>query len=111
DYQQYPRNDVLCIDMRSFYASIEAVKLGLDPMKTMLAVVGDLFCSGSIVLAASPALKKKYGISNVSSYFELHNDPMIHIVQANMDNYLHVSIQINNLHHRIYLITDINNTS
>src|SRR5699024_5741002 len=101
DYQQYPRNDVLCIDMRSFYASIEAVKLGLDPMKTMLAVVGDLSRSGSIVLAASPALKKKYGINNVSRYFELPHDPMIHIVQANMADYLHVSIQITKLLHRL----------
>ena len=100
DYQQYPRNDVLCIDMRSFYASVEAVKLGLDPMKTMLAVVGDLSRSGSIVLAASPALKKKYGISNVSRYFELPHDPMIHTVQANMADYLHVSIQITKLLHR-----------
>lgn len=100
NYQQYPRNDVLCIDMRSFYASVEAVKLGLDPMKTMLAVVGDLSRSGSIVLAASPTLKKKYGISNVSRYFELPNDPLIHTVQANMADYLHVSIQITKLLHR-----------
>lgn len=94
DYSQYPRNDVLCIDIRSFYASVEAVKLGLDPMKTMLAVVGDLSRSGSIVLAASPALKKKHGISNVSRYFELPPDPTIHIVQANMADYIQVSIRI-----------------
>src|SRR5699024_11311569 len=66
NYNFYPRNDVLCIDMRSFYASIEAVRLGLDPMKVMLAVVGDTSRPGSIVLAASPTLKKKHGISNVS---------------------------------------------
>ena len=94
DYSSFPRNDVLCIDMRSFYASVEAVKLGLDPMKVMLAVVGDLTRPGSIVLAASPALKKKHGISNVSRYFELPKDPKIHIVQANMADYLHVSLQI-----------------
>ncbi|API91467.1 hypothetical protein J32TS6_32110 [Virgibacillus pantothenticus] len=58
DYSNYPRNDVLCIDQRSFYASIEAVKLGKDPMKVMLAVVGDMSNPGSIVLAAFPALKK-----------------------------------------------------
>lgn len=58
DYSPYPRNDVLCIDMRSFYASVEAIKLGLDPMTTLLAVVGDPNRSGSIVLAASPTLKK-----------------------------------------------------
>lgn len=100
NYTQYPRNDILCIDMRSFYASVEAVKLGLDPMKAMLAVVGDLSRSGSIVLAASPALKKKHGISNVSRYFELPSDPNIHIVQANMADYLHVSIQITKLLYR-----------
>ena len=82
DYSLYPRHDVLCIDMRSFYASIEAVKLGLDPMKAMVAVVGDPNRSGSIVLAASPALKKKYGISNVSRFFA-QKDPNIRIVPAN----------------------------
>ena len=62
DYSSYPRNDILCIDMRSFYASVEAVKMGKDPMKVMLAVVGDLNRPGSIVLAASPTLKKRYGV-------------------------------------------------
>lgn len=100
DYSSFPRNDVLCIDMRSFYASVEAVKLGLDPMEAMLAVVGDLSRPGSIVLAASPALKRKHGISNVSRYFELPKDPEIHIVQANMADYLYISVQITKLLHR-----------
>lgn len=94
NYDAYPRNDILCIDMRSFYASVAAVNLGLDPMKVMLAVVGDLSRPGSIVLAASPTLKEKYGISNVSRFFELPNDPNIHLVQANMAHYLHTSVQI-----------------
>jgi DNA polymerase V len=83
--------------MRSFYASVEAVKLGLDPMKTLLAVVGDPSRSGSIVLAASPALKEKYGISNVSRFFELPKDPNIHIVPAHMADYLQVSVEITRL--------------
>lgn len=83
--------------MRSFYASVEAVKLGLDPMKTLLAVVGDPNRSGSIVLAASPQLKQKYGISNVSRFFELPDDPDIHIVPAHMADYLHVSVEITKL--------------
>lgn len=97
DYSPYPRNDVLCIDIRSFYASVEAVKLGLDPMKTMLAVVGDPNRSGSIVLAASPELKRRYGISNVSRFFELPNDPDVHIIPAHMADYLHVSVEITKL--------------
>lgn len=94
DYSQYPRHDVLCIDMRSFYASVEAVKRGLDPMKVMLAVVGDPNRSGSIVLATSPALKKKYNLSNVNRFFELPKDPDIHIVPARMADYLKVSLAI-----------------
>ncbi|MFS0752039.1 DNA polymerase IV [Oceanobacillus sp. 1P07AA] len=97
DYSTYPRNDVLCIDMRSFYASVEAVKLGLDPMKVMLAVVGDPNRSGSIVLAASPELKRRYGISNVSRFFELPNDPEIYIIPAHMADYIHMSLQITDL--------------
>lgn len=94
DYSLYPRHDVLCIDMRSFYASVEAVRLGLDPMKVMLAVVGDVSRPGSIVLAASPRLKEKYGISNVSRFYELPHDPDIHIINANMESYLYVSVEI-----------------
>ncbi|TQS75776.1 DNA polymerase IV [Ornithinibacillus gellani] len=97
DYTAYPRHDVLCIDMRSFYASVEAVKLGYNPMTVLLAVVGDPNRSGSIVLAASPALKSKYGISNVSRYFELPDDPELVIVPAHMADYLHMSIEITRL--------------
>src|SRR5699024_4770587 len=97
NYNFYPRNVVLCIDMLSFYASIEAVRLGLDPMKVMLAVVGDTSRSGSIVLAASPTLKKKHGISNVSRFYELPDDPDIYIVEANMADYLHTSLKITKL--------------
>lgn len=97
DYSKYPRNDVLCIDIRSFYASVEALKLGLDPMKEMVAVVGDPKRKGSIVLAASPMLKQTHGISNVSRFFDLPNDPDIYIVQAHMQDYLDVSIEITKL--------------
>ncbi|MFZ3577095.1 DNA polymerase IV [Virgibacillus sp. DJP39] len=97
DYSTYPRNDILCIDMRSFYASVEAVKLGFDPMTVQLAVVGDTNRTGSIVLAASPTLKRKHGVSNVSRFFELPDDPDIHIVNAHMADYLNVSMEITKL--------------
>ncbi len=92
-----PRNNVLCIDMRSFYASVECMKNNLDPMQDMLAVVGDKKRSGSIILAASPRLKKKHGIKNVSRFFELPDDPDIHIVEAKMGDYLQVSMEITKL--------------
>ncbi|WP_138420311.1 DNA polymerase IV [Aquibacillus sediminis] len=100
DYTNFPKHDVLCIDMRSFYASVECVKQGLDPMTTMLAVVGDKSRSGSIILAASPELKKRHGVKNVSRYFELPDDPNIYVVEAKMGDYLQVSVEITKLLHQ-----------
>lgn len=100
DYSTYPRNDVLCVDMRSFYASVEAVKRGLNPNETLLAVIGDLSRPGSIVLATSPALKRKHRLRNVSRFFELPKDPKIHLVEANMADYVHTSIEITKLLYR-----------
>ncbi|SEI13405.1 DNA polymerase V [Halobacillus karajensis] len=94
DYTGYPRDDVLCIDMRSFYASVECMKRGLDPRTSLLAVVGDTSRQGSIVLAASPTLKEKHGVSNVSRYFELPDDPNLVIAPAHMGDYLKVSVEI-----------------
>ncbi|WP_163579433.1 DNA polymerase IV [Gracilibacillus saliphilus] len=99
DYSSFPKHNVLCIDMRSFYASIECVKRGLDPMTTMLAVVGDKNRSGSIILAASPALKQRHGVKNVSRYFELPKDPAIYVVEAKMGDYVNISMQITKLLH------------
>ncbi|WP_204498468.1 DNA polymerase thumb domain-containing protein [Aquibacillus albus] len=97
NYSDFPRNDVLCIDMRSFYASVECLKNGLDPMQAMLAVVGDKKRSGSIILAASPELKRRHGVKNVSRYFDLPNDPAIYVVEAKMGDYLRVSVEITKL--------------
>lgn len=57
DYSILPNRIILCVDLRSFYASVSCIKLGLDPMHTKLAVVGDVNRTGSIVLAATPPLK------------------------------------------------------
>jgi DNA polymerase V len=92
DYSKLPRNDVLCLDMKSFYASVEAVGLGLDPLSTLLVVVGSKERQGSVVLAASPMMKKKYGIRTGSRLYEVPtHDPSIHVVEARMTHYLHIS--------------------
>ncbi|WP_242660434.1 hypothetical protein [Bacillus luti] len=58
DYSMCPNRIILCVDLRSFYASVSCVKRGLDPTHTKLAVVGDVNSYGSIVLAATPLLKE-----------------------------------------------------
>ncbi|QJC88745.1 Error-prone, lesion bypass DNA polymerase UvrX [Bacillus subtilis] len=41
DYSQFPRKNILCVDMKSFYASVSAVTMGLNPLTSYLAVVGN----------------------------------------------------------------------
>lgn len=96
DYSSQPRHNVLCIDMKSFYASIEAVALGIDPLKAKLVVVGDVNRNGSVVLASSPAMKSLYSIKTGSRLYEVQRikDEEIIITQARMSYYLSMSKRI-----------------
>mgnify|MGYP000957587766 CR=1 FL=1 len=100
DYSEMPKQHVLCVDMKSFYASCSAVMLGLDPLECYLAVVGNKDRQGSVVLAASPRLKKEYGIKTGSRMFEIPNDPKIEIVEPKMATYLRISTEITRVFHR-----------
>ncbi|MFJ8067627.1 DNA polymerase thumb domain-containing protein [Peribacillus sp. NPDC096447] len=100
DYGTMPKQSIMCIDMKSFYASCSAVMLGLDPLDCYLAVVGDLKRTGSIVLAASPKMKKEFGIKTGSRMFEIPNDPRIVVVEPKMATYLRVSTEITRLFNR-----------
>ncbi len=60
----------LCIDLKSFYASVECVERGLDPMKTHLVVADVSRTAKTICLAATPALKA-YGIPGRARLFEV----------------------------------------
>jgi len=98
DYRLLPRNDILCLDMKSFFASVEAVRLGLDPLKDFVVVVGDSTRSGSIILAASPAMKEQYDIKTGNRLYEVpKHDRRIHIVEARMKNYLQTSVAVTKL--------------
>ncbi|MCP8616778.1 DinB/UmuC family translesion DNA polymerase [Salirhabdus salicampi] len=97
DYHTLPKRQILCVDMKSFYASCAALARGLDPMTCHLAVVANLDRPGSVVLAASPALKKDFGIKTGNRLFEIPDDPRIVIVPAQMNMYLDVSVEITRL--------------
>lgn len=91
---EYQNNrNIMCIDLRGFYASCECVMRGLDPMKTKLAVVGNLQRQGSIVLAISPAVKK-LGVKSRCRYYELPKDKGIIMAPARMRTYLEFSQKI-----------------
>ena len=52
----------IAIDLKSFYASVECVERGLDPMAANLVVADPSRTEKTICLAVSPALKS-YGIA------------------------------------------------
>lgn len=71
DYTKEPSRDILYIDCKSFYASVECVERNLDPLTAKLVVMSYpsdcLEERGSgLILASSPAAKKAYGITNIS---------------------------------------------
>ena len=60
----------VAIDLKSFYASVECVERGLDPLTTPLVVADESRTDKTICLAVSPSLKKK-GISGRARLFEV----------------------------------------
>lgn len=58
------------IDLKSFYASVECMELGLDPLATNLVVADKSRTEKTICLAVSPSLKS-YGISGRARLFEV----------------------------------------
>ncbi len=60
----------IAIDLKSFFASVECVERGLDPLKTNLVVADSNRTEKTICLAVSPSLKK-YGLSGRARLFEV----------------------------------------
>ena len=60
----------IAIDLKSFYASVECMELGLDPMTANLVVADASRTEKTICLAVSPALKA-WGISGRARLFEV----------------------------------------
>ncbi|MEF7557420.1 Y-family DNA polymerase [Bacillus thuringiensis] len=96
DYSILPNRIILCVDLRSFYASVSCIKMGLDPMYTKLAVVGDVNRNGSIVLAATPPLKE-LGVKKMARLYEIPRRKDILVVNPIMGTYIKCSNYITKL--------------
>lgn len=60
----------ICIDLKSFYASVECMQRGLDPLNTNLVVADKSRTEKTICLAVTPSLKA-YGIPGRARLFEV----------------------------------------
>ncbi len=87
------REAFLCIDLKSFFASVECVERGLDPMTTMLAVADAERGEGTICLAVTPAMKAA-GVKNRCRVFEIPKH--LHYIKAEprMQKYIDYSAAI-----------------
>lgn len=99
----------IAIDLKSFYASIECMERGLDPLTARLVVADPTRTEKTICLAVSPALKA-YGISGRARLFEVlqkvkqveaqtGEEISFHIAPPRMGRYIEVSAEI----YEIYL--------
>ena len=65
-----PERQYIAVDLKSFYASVECVERGLDPLTTNLVVADKSRTEKTICLAVSPSLKA-YGIGGRARLFEV----------------------------------------
>ncbi len=83
----------LCIDLKSFYASVECRDRGLDPFKANLVVADPERTDRTICLAVSPAMKK-LGVPGRCRVFELPKDIDYIMAPPRMQHYIDVSAEI-----------------
>ncbi len=83
----------ICIDLKSFYASVECVDRGLDPFEARLVVADPERTQKTICLAISPAMKK-VGIKNRCRVFEIPENLEYIMAPPRMQRYIEVSADI-----------------
>lgn len=83
----------LCIDLKSFYASVECVERGLDPFEINLVVADPDRGSGAITLAATPAIKK-LGVPSRGRIYEIPEGIEYIIAKPRMHLYMEYSAKI-----------------
>lgn len=95
--ENLPHRDIICIDMKSFYASCIALLENLDVMQVPIAVIANFEQPGSVVLAASPPMVERFRIKTGNRRFEIPDHPDIRLFEPKMAFFLEMSIAITKL--------------
>lgn len=107
----------IAIDLKSFYASVECMERGLDPLTANLVVADESRTDKTICLAVSPALKA-YGIPGRARLFEVKQklrqikastgqDIKLLIAPPHMQHYINVSARIYHIYLKYVSPSDI----
>lgn len=83
----------LCIDLKSFYASVECVERGLDPLTTNLAVADPERSEKTVCLAITPSMKA-LGIKNRCRVFQIPKEVQYIMAPPRMKLYIEYSADI-----------------
>ncbi len=96
----------ICIDLKSFYASVECVERNLDPMTTNLVVADLERTEKTICLAVSPAMKAK-GVPGRCRVFELPKGVEYIAAPPRMQLYIDYSAEIYSIYLKYIAKEDI----
>lgn len=95
-----------CIDLKSFYASVECVERGLDSLLTNLVVADASRGNGSICLAVSAHLRS-LGVRNRCRLFEIPQGLDYIIAKPRMKKYIEYSTKIYKIYQEYFSFEDI----
>lgn len=96
----------LCIDLKTFYASVECVERGLDPFNTNLVVADPERGKGTICLAISPKMKM-LGVKNRCRIFEIPPTIKYIVATPRMKKYIEYSANIYAIYLKYFAKEDI----
>ena len=96
----------ICIDLKSFYASVECSERGLDPFVTDLVVADPERSASTICLAITPAMKKK-GVKNRCRIHEIPPGMQYITARPRMQLYIDYSARIYGIYLRYIAPEDI----
>ena len=96
----------MCIDLKTFYASVECVERGLDPFNTNLVVADQNRGKGTICLAVSPKMKM-LGVKNRCRIYEIPPTIKYIIAMPRMKKYIEYSANIYEIYLKYFSKEDI----
>lgn len=92
DYSKLPKRNIIVIDMKSFFATVECVERGLDPFTTPL-VVAEPGRNGAMTLAVTPYMKS-LGVGSRTRIYKIPTNIKFMTVPPRMELYIEYSRKV-----------------
>lgn len=89
--------NILCIDLKSFFAACECIERNLDPFSYPLVVANPNQGGGAITLAVTPYLKKQ-GVKSRGRIYEIPKNIKYEIAKPRMSLYINKSKEVINIY-------------